>query len=381
MKWFFLIIIPMGIGVAISVTDFDISHWNKDSQTGDSSASSSAKPEPRPSATPKRSIIYANGIVEGAQRDVAMRFEIAGRLSSIHVFEGDQVTAGDLLATLDAETWTKKLELAEAKLALATSKRPRLVNAAREETVKVARAEVTKQKVRVAQALNRYKRQLQLKKSGAGSGEELTDRESEWQTVRAEELAAIARAEEIEAPAREDDLAIADAEIAQAKAAVELARTELEKTKLVAPTDGIILQVLGEPGQLVRPLDSDELLVMVDNSRPRTRAFVEELDALSVKPGQRAYVIADGDPDTRHHGVVVRCTPRMVPKKYTHNMPGERIDVKVREVIIELDQQGSLVVGLPVDVFIDMNLDELQPEHQSEAKKAGIVSTDGLDRN
>jgi hypothetical protein len=34
------------------------------------------------------------------------------------------------------------------------------------------------------------------------------------------------------------------------------------------------------------------------------------------------------------------------------NSPGERIDVKVREVVLRLDDPDKLVVGFPVNVFI-----------------------------
>ena len=104
MRWFFLIIVPMAVGVVISLTTFDTSGWSVDSLTEFASATP-AKSQPSTLTSHKRSVVYANGVVEGAQRDVKMRFESVGRLATINVSAGDHVKAGALLATLHAQTW------------------------------------------------------------------------------------------------------------------------------------------------------------------------------------------------------------------------------------------------------------------------------------
>ena len=43
----------------------------------------------------------------------------------------------------------------------------------------------------------------------------------------------------------------------------------------------------------------------------------------------------------------------MGPKSQRHHQPGEKYDVEVREVLIVLDDADELVVGLPVNVFIN----------------------------
>ena len=95
---------------------------------------------------------------------------------------------------------------------------------------------------------------------------------------------------------------------------------------------------------------------MVDVTRRCVRAFVEELDAMEVAPGSRAHIEADGLPGVRVAGQVVHCSPYMLPKSQFANRPDERIDVKVREVVIQLakgDETDRLVVGLPVDVYVE----------------------------
>lgn len=379
MRWLILIIVPMAVGFGIALSSADPSGWKFDLLPRSSTANATVKnshAEPQ-----RRSIIYASGIVEGSQRDVPLRFEISGRVTSIGVATGDLVKKGQLLAKLDPATQEQKLKLAEAKLALSKSERIRLANGEREETIQVAKDEVVKSNMRVRQANQRWERAKELDKRNAGTAEETADRQWEYYVVKADEILAQSRVKEIEAPAREDDLAIANAKIASAEAEVAFARTELEKTQLLAPSDGLILRTAGEPGQLMGPQDKEPLFVMVDNSQSRVRAYVEELDALTVKPGQSAYVIADGDPETRHHGKVVSCAPFMVPKKYMSNMPGERVDVKVLEVMILLEEKGALLVGLPVDVFIETKLDEQTDGNESDPKEPDVASADEQEMN
>src|SRR5262245_290864 len=58
--------------------------------------------------------IEANGKTEGAQKEVAMRPEIPGKLAVLYVRENQDVSQGTLLAELDNETQKQQLNLAKA---------------------------------------------------------------------------------------------------------------------------------------------------------------------------------------------------------------------------------------------------------------------------
>jgi multidrug resistance efflux pump len=298
--------------------------------------------------------IFASGILEGRQRDVALQFEMPGRLVSLEVKEGDSVRQGDRLACLDQANWLHELAKAEASLALAQAERERLVNGNRPEVREFAHAQLRLARARAVHASKRLDRGTHLRHGNALSQQDLDDLEGTAQATQAELEAAMARADEVEAPAREDELRMADAKIALEQARVQQARTALEKTELIAPSDGLILQVHTEPGEIVGPDSREPIITMVDVAELHVRAFVEELDALAIAPGQRAYVTADGMPGVKFWGSVAHCAPYMVPKRLLNHSPGERIDTKVREVLIALDPQDQLVIGLPVDVFVPL---------------------------
>lgn len=296
--------------------------------------------------------IFASGIVEGAQREITLNFEIDGRLVSLDVREGDTVEQGQVLARLDPSIWHTKLQQAEHNLLLAQARKERILNAARDETRAIAWAEVRRAEVSVAEAHGELQRAELLLGKSAISEEEFENRRHAYRRAQADADLARARAAETDAPARTDDLKVADAEIAVARAEVRHARTMLEKTQLIAPAKGVVLHVETEPGQLVGPEQGRSVLTIANVDEMRARAYVEELDALAVHPGQRAYVTADGLPGRPFEGTVVTCHPYMAPKRIRNNTPAERIDVKVREVLIALDGADKLVIGLPVDVFI-----------------------------
>jgi len=125
---------------------------------------------------------------------------------------------------------------------------------------------------------------------------------------------------------------------------------ELERTLLRAPADCTVLRVLLEPGELVGP--GQTVLAVADCSVLRVRAQVEELDVMNVRLSQLATVTADGLPNLVLSGRVVQYAAALSAKTDYRNQPAERMDVRVLEVLIELDGSCDLPIGLPVDVLI-----------------------------
>jgi multidrug resistance efflux pump len=297
--------------------------------------------------------IFAAGVVEGTQREVVLDFELAGRIRSITVSEGQVAGKGDVLAELDDSLWQQKVCEADAQLQLAQAERERLVNGARPESRDVARAEAKLAYVKVQQAEVDWKRTQTLFEQKAIPEQQYDKARFTYEATVAEYKHAYARVVEIEAAAREDEVRMADAKIKLAESAVQQARTMLGKTKLLAPANGTVLRVDVEPGALVSLQYPQHAITMTDASLRRVRAWVEELDALSLCVGQSAAVIADGRPDVQYAGTISWVAPSMGVKTHRHHEPGEHVDVKVREVLISLQDPADLVVGLPVEVFIE----------------------------
>jgi RND family efflux transporter MFP subunit len=248
-------------------------------------------PRPEPSdaeAAPERPQIFAAGVVEGRRREISLRFEVPGRVQSADVREGDTVMMGEVLAELDCDVAQLRLAEARTQLKMAVAERDRLVADSKRANLQLSREEET----------------------------------------------------------------IAQGKVTLAEAALRRQQLLLDKCKLRAPSDGIVLRAALQVGELTGPEDGRELLIIADHGAACVRAFVEELDALEVAPGQRAQISVPGRPDRQYQGTVSSCAPSLRPKSQRRLKPGERVDVRVREAMIDLENGAGLLIGLPVEVFI-----------------------------
>ena len=300
MRWVFIALVYGGTAVAF------VALWNVRQLPNNR-----VVPAPEGSTVVRRrppGRIFADGVVEGAQPDASPRFEISGRIKAVHVQENDVVTSGAIIAELDAEVAELRLSEARTRLAVASSERDLVL----------AEIKLAGRERRVQQA----------------GGERPSLDSTSTKADKAREAAAEAR-------------------VTLAQDAIHQEELLLEKTRLRAPFDGVVLRATAEPGEITGPTDERELFTIANRSTTRVRAFVEELDAMRVSPGLRATVIYGADPETEYLGRVITCSPSVRPKTTRQLKPGERVDVRVREVMIELDDGSELLLGLPVEVFIE----------------------------
>jgi multidrug resistance efflux pump len=284
----------------------------------------------------------------------------------VPVNEGDFVEQGQLLIKLDDATQRQQVEMLHGELAYAEAQLERLKNGAHEQERLEAKALLHSREAKLKHAESELERINRLLTKNAVGEQELARWKAEVNTLTAEVEAAKARRNLLEAPARKDELRAADAQVAIARAKLLLAQTELGRTELRAPARGQILDIHREPGELIDLADEQPAIVMADTSRLCVRAYVEELDAVSVTPGMEARITADGLPGYAARGRVIEIMPRMSFKQVWTDRPDERFDIKTREVLIEiLDEpavsaerqplpasraQAALVYGLPVEV-------------------------------
>lgn len=299
--------------------------------------------------------IYATGLIEGATNDVQLRPEQAGRVAEVLVAAGNWMEQGGVLLRLDSSRQEREVALAEANLELARAESERIKNGARAEEREEARALFRAAQSRLKQAEQTWQRMKPLRTEQAITQQDADNQQAAVNTLRAELEAATARLMQIEAPAREDEMRAADARVAAAQANLELSRISLSKTELRAPRRGRVLDVNIEPGEMTGPDAAQPLVVLSDTSAVRVKAFVEELDAPRVRSGMTAQVTADGIPGTTFKGQVVSVSPQMVPKSIFAERPGELYDTKVREVLVELERNEQLIVGLRVDVSFQVS--------------------------
>jgi HlyD family secretion protein len=153
---------------------------------------------------------------------------------------------------------------------------------------------------------------------------------------------------------RPEELEAAAAELAQREHELAVTEAELEKTVLRAPLPGTIIRKNMRVGEAVSSFQVMPVVTLADMTRLRVRAEVDEVDIARVRVGQRVEIHALSRDDAPLRGSVIRLGKTMGRRKVESNDPNEREDVRILEVLIELEAAPDLPLGLRTMVtFID----------------------------
>jgi len=230
--------------------------------------------------------------------EVTVGTEVLGTIVNMPVMEKTAVHKGDLLVELRSD---------QVRAAL------------REAHHRLTEAEVG---LRLEQARARLDRILPL----------VTGKESQQPDTRREFLAA--------ALARRD----------AARAAVDRLEAESAKYRIVAPIDGVVLARHANPGETINA--AAPLVTIVDLSRLRVEAEVDEFDIASIVPKAKATISAEGYPGRRWRGEVEEVADAVVARQTRPQDPGRPADTRVLLVKVAFRDPSSLKLGQRVEVEI-----------------------------
>ena len=96
-------------------------------------------------------------------------------------------------------------------------------------------------------------------------------------------------------------------------------------------------------------------------SKVRVRLDIDERFIGSVFVGQPGYVVVEAYSNRKFPGKVVDIAQRMGRKNQRTDDPTERIDTKIREVVLELEDANELVPGLRATGYLSETKLEAQP--------------------
>ncbi len=307
-----------------------------------------------PPATPDGPPVVAAGPgrVEPISEEISVSAEVSGRLHDVFLEEGDRVVRGQVVAVIENQEHLARVRAAEAELGLKEAELLRVVHGARDEERREAAATLTEAEAVLEHARVDLDRRQNLLKDGLISREEADAAERQARVAQARADAARERYRLLEAGAREEDRAGAESEVALARARLEEARALYEKTFVRAPISGVVLRAHRRVGESVSTLFDSPIVTLADRSALRVRVDVDEADVAKVALGQRAYVTADAFPGVRFFGRVVLVGQLLGRKNVRTDEPSERVDTKILEVLVQLDDGHELPVGLRVQAFL-----------------------------
>ncbi len=165
--------------------------------------------------------------------DIAIRPQVTGFITKVHVDEGQQVKKGQVLFTLDQVQFQAAVESAEAAIKVA------------ETAVSTAKlTEANKRKLLDKNIISEY----------------------EWQVAA-------------------NSLAQAEAQLSQAKANLVNAKKNLAYTVVTSPSDGVIGTIPNREGSLASPSSAQPLTTVSDNSEVYAYFSLNEKDILEMTDG------------------------------------------------------------------------------------------------
>ena len=195
--------------------------------------------------------IRASGTVEATEADLG--FQMAGRLESILVREGDSVEAGAEVAFLDREELEARRRSAEAQKRAAEALLNEMVSGSRVEEIGEGRAALRQAEERRDDALRDQERAQRLFDGGSISREMLDKAQTAFRVAEAGVDQAQQRLQMLEEGVRPERLAAQRAVVAQAEAAVSQVDAALRNSVVVVPFSGIVTVRHREPGETVSP--------------------------------------------------------------------------------------------------------------------------------
>jgi multidrug resistance efflux pump len=315
-------------------------------------------PPVEPARSPFGKTVSGAGMVEPRSENISIGSLVPGVATKVYVKVGDRVKAGQVLFELDPRQMEAELGARQAALSAAEAQLARLKAMPRPEEVPPSQAKVDEARANLADQEDLLRRSEQLYAGRSIGEEELVRRRQATKVAREQLVRNEAELALLKAGAWQADVRVAAVAVDQARAQVRQTQTELDRLKARASVDGEVLQVNVRPGEFVGAPPNQPLVIMGDMSKLHVRVDVDENDIPRLKPmrpgEQVGEATARGDPAHKMPLRFVRFEPYVIPKKSLTGANTERVDVRVLQVICEIQPGPSpLYVGQQVDVFLE----------------------------
>ena len=282
--------------------------------------------------------IICVGRVEPIDGEIEVSAQISGTLIAVPLREGEWVSAGAVLAEIDAPRERAALELTQAKLARVKAGRGVEEIAAAEAMREAIAAELTWTE-------SAYRRALALGSKQALAEDTVEERKQMAAALRQRHAAAIKQVEALRRGPLPEEVALAEAELATARAAFEL--------RLVrAIAEGVVLELHRHPGDSVSVTYPTPILRMANVRRLRVRIEVSEQDAFWIKPGMTGEFVAFGENQVSGRLVVKTVLPAFAPRRLFEPDATARMDTRTVQALCEIVGDAAAFSGQRITVTI-----------------------------
>jgi HlyD family secretion protein len=255
--------------------------------------------------------------------------EVGGIITEVNFEEGSKVKKGQVLIRLEEARYKAELDQAKGALATAKAQRDELKAGSRPEEIEQARAALAQ-----AQAHREFLDGEARRLARAGRGDAVTVSDYERNLGLLREAIASERSQKeslklAELGPRAEKLLAAEAEVVRAQANLDKAQFYCDRTRILAPCDGTILQKSAEVGEAIHvDFQVGSLAVMANLNDLQAEAEVQERELGLLKDATECEVIPEAYHDRKYRAKFERVQP-LVNK--------QRGLVKIKVAILEPD--------------------------------------------
>ena len=294
--------------------------------------------------------LRASGTVEVVEADLG--FPSAGRIETITVREGDNVSEGAELARLDRSELTARRAAAEAQLAASRALLAELRTGPRAEEVAQGRSAVRATLRRLNDAERDLERSRRLFEGGAVSQQALDHQQTAFELAQAEYDQAQERLGILETGPRRERREAQAASVRHAEATLAQIDAALANTTILAPFDGIVTIRHREVGEIVSP--GAPVVTVMNPDERWVRIYLRQDMVGRVALGQDATITADAYSDRVYRGVVthIASEAEFTPRNVQTTAERVKLVFEVRVRIAE-DPSFDLKAGLAADVQLN----------------------------
>ncbi|MBI3724970.1 biotin/lipoyl-binding protein [bacterium] len=299
-----------------------------------------------------RSLFIARAAVVAEDGSAAIRARTAGRVVRVLVKEGETVTEGQLLAEIEAQDLAFALARAEADSRSLSASARAIEEGVREEERTALEAEARAAEAEVSLAEDREAREARLHTADVATEQRETEAHHSCEAARARLAAARARLELARKGGRASDVDAARERAQAAAAEVERLKTELQWTKLTAPTSGVLLARRACAGDVVSPA-GEPLFEIADVSRTEIKIEAEELDAASLALERCVSFTARGGGPELARGRIVRVGARLERRSIGAEEARVRADALVRPAWARVEGASPFALGQRLEAKVE----------------------------
>ena len=276
--------------------------------------------------SPVSDVIVGIGKIIPEQQIIQVAAQSSGVLQTIYKQENETFQKGEVLAVLSND-----VEASEVEESIFRSN-------IQNQELKVAQSTLAEYEAKFSNAQNLYNRLKSLYEKGAETKQNLENAETEYKTLQAN------------VNQLKSQIAIAQARVSSSNSNTSLYEAKLEKTKIIAPSDGKVLEWKIRPGEGIA--GQQTIAQIAPSGNTIVECEIDESLAFQVKIGQSVDVNYLGAAAVVAKGKIYFLSEYLRKKSMFSEQSGEAEDRRVRVVKVLLENPQGLLFNAKVEVKI-----------------------------